>query len=126
MEICVIVSNLFKAGYKLEIHIVLWKLFKCSKIALAVLDCLALLCSVVICLCLIVWNTVFFLDLSILLKTSLWPYAQYRHIKVVAVFFAEEEIGTSHVSFSTKYSRVLTIQNLKAFKNIVEDGENDG
>ena len=41
-------------------------------------------------------------------------------------FFAEEEIGTFRESLSTKYSRVSTIQNLKAFKNIVEEGENNG
>ena len=70
----------------------------------------------------IVCNTVFFLDLSILLKTSL--YTQYLHIKVVA--FAEEEIGASRESFSTKYSRVSTNRKWKAFKIIMEEGEKDG
>ena len=43
-------------------------------------------------------------------------------------FSAVEEIGTSTslVSFSTKYSRVSTIQKWKACKRIVEEGENDG
>ena len=66
-----------------------------------------------------VCNTVFFffiyfLDLSILLKTSLWPYTPYRHIKDVA-FFAQEEIDTSRVNLSTKQSQVLTIQKWKLF-----------
>ena len=66
---------------------------------------------------LMVCNTLFFLyflDLSILLKTSLWLYMPYRHIKVVA-FFAEEEINISRVSLSTKQSPVLTIQKWKVF-----------
>ena len=40
-------------------------------------------------------------------------------------FFAEEVIGTSGVSFGSKYSRVSTIQKWKACKNIVEEREND-